>query len=57
MFTYGKSRTEEQLLMSQKRAERARTERDEAEQEKAAQKARLRALRLANENADKEDNG
>lgn len=55
MFTFGKSRTEEQLALSQKRAIRIQTERDDAEQEIADQKERQRAQRLAKAVADKKN--
>jgi len=55
MFTFGKSRTEEQLALSKKRAIRIQTERDDAEQEIADQKERQRAQRLAKAVADKKN--
>jgi len=54
MFTFEKSRTEELLATSQRRASRALREQETAEQEKAEQMARLRALRLAKEAANKD---
>ena len=57
MFTFGKSRTEEQQALSQKRAVRIQTERDDALQEMADKKERQRALRLAKAVADKKDAG
>ena len=57
MFTFGKSRTEEQQALSQKRAVRIQTERDDAEQEIAEQKERQRAQRLAKALADKKAAG
>lgn len=57
MFTYGKSKTEEQRALSERRAERAQIERDEAQRLKTERMAKQRALRLAATGADKEDNG
>lgn len=53
MFTHGKSRAEEQLAISQRKAARIQEEQETAQQERAAQVARLRALRRAKEAADK----
>jgi hypothetical protein len=49
-----KSRAEEQFAATQKKAKLAMKEKDKARQERAASVARLRALRLAKEAADKE---
>jgi len=57
MFAYGKSRTEEQQALSQRRGERALQEREDAQQEIAEKKARLKAMRLAKQAADKEQDG
>lgn len=48
-----KSRAEEQFAATQKKAKLALKEKDKARQERAESVARLRALRLAKEAADK----
>ncbi len=48
-----KSRAEQQFAAAQKKAERNLMEKEKARQERAEQVARLRALRLAQEAADK----
>ncbi len=48
-----KSRAEEQFAATQKKAKKALNEKEKAQQESAAHVARLRALRLAKEAADK----
>ena len=53
MFTPGKTKAEEQLAISQRKAARLLEEKETAQREKAAQTARLRALRLDKETADK----
>ena len=50
-----KSKAEEQFAAIQKKAKRALEEKDEALQERVEQSAKLRALRLAKEAADKEN--
>jgi|GEM_PF-6751932 len=57
MFTFGKSRADEQLEISRRKAVRAQVEMDEAEREKTSKMERLRILRLAKEAADKVKNG
>jgi hypothetical protein len=54
MLKSGKSRAEEQFAATQKKAKQAIKEQDKARQERAESMARLRALRLAKETADKE---
>lgn len=54
MIQIEKSRTEELRVSSQRRIERALREQQSAQKEKAEQKARLRALRLAKEAAERE---
>ena len=49
-----KSRAEEQFAATQKKDKLARKEKEKARQESAEHVARLRALRLAKEAADKE---
>ena len=53
MFKHGLSRAEEQLAISQRKASRIQEEKEIAQKERAAQTARLRALRLDKESADK----
>ncbi len=48
------SRAEEQFAATQKKGKQALMEKDKAQQEMAERMARLRALRLAKEAADKE---
>ena len=48
-----KSRAEEQFAATQKKAKQALKEKEKVQQENAAHVARLRALRLAKEAADK----
>lgn len=48
-----KSKAEEKFIASQKKAEHAKRDREKAQQEKMAHSAKLRALRLAKEEADK----
>ncbi len=48
-----KSRAEEQFAATQKKDKQARKEKEKARQERAEHVARLRALRLAKEAADK----
>ena len=50
-----KSKAEEQFAAIQKKAKRALEEKDEALQERVEHSAKLRALRLAKEAADKEN--
>ena len=52
-----KSMAEEQFAAVRRQAERAQTEHEVALQERAEHIAKLRALRLAKEAADKEDDG
>ncbi len=52
-----KSRAEEKFSATQKKDKQAMTEREKAWQQRMEHTARLRALRLAKEAADKEDNG
>ncbi len=49
-----KSRAEEQFAATQKKDKQALTEKEKARQERAEHVAKLRALRLAKEAADKE---
>ena len=57
MFTFGKTRTEEQQALSRQRAERVRKEREDAQRCIAERMACQRAQRLAREAADKENDG
>jgi uncharacterized protein YifE (UPF0438 family) len=52
-----KSRAEEKFSATQKKDKQAMTEREKAWQQRMEHTARLRALRLAKEAADKEDDG
>ncbi len=52
-----KSRAEEQFAATQKKDKQALTAREKAWQQRMEHTARLRALRLAKEAADKEDDG
>jgi uncharacterized protein YifE (UPF0438 family) len=52
-----KSRAEEKFSATQKKDKQALTEREKAWQQKMEHTAKLRALRLAKEAADKEDDG
>ena len=52
-----KSRAEEQFAATQKKDEQALKEKENAWQQRMEHTARLRALRLAKEAADKEDDG
>ncbi len=52
-----KSRTEEKFSATQKKDKQALTAREKAWQQRMEHTARLRALRLAKEAADKEDDG
>ena len=52
-----KSRAEEQFAATQKKDEQAQKEKETAWQQRMKHSAKLRALRLANEAADKEDDG
>ncbi len=52
-----KSRAEEKFSATQKKDKQALTEREKAWQQRIEHTARLRALRLAKEAADKEDDG
>lgn len=52
-----KSRAEEKFAATQKKDKQALTEREKAWQQRMDHTARLRALRLAKETADKEDDG
>ena len=54
MMKLVKSRAEELFTAIQKKANQARKEKDKASQERAEHIARLKALRLAKELADKE---
>ncbi len=54
MYKSAKSRAEEQFAATQKKTKRALREKEKGRQERAEQTARLRALRLAKEAADKE---
>jgi len=54
MFKFGKSKAEEQLASSQKKAALFLKEKEMARKERSAHVARLRTLRLAKEAADKE---
>ncbi|MCW8916240.1 MAG: hypothetical protein OQK24_10355 [Magnetovibrio sp.] len=53
MFDLGKSKSEQQLATSQRKASRLRAEKEIALKEKKAQRERLRALRLAKQKAEK----
>ncbi|TQV69741.1 hypothetical protein [Denitrobaculum tricleocarpae] len=59
MLKTAKSKAEEQFAATQKKDQKALHERDQARQKSAEHTAKLRALRLAKEAADKEqkDNG
>ena len=57
MFTYGKSKAEQQREVSERRAERAQNEKDEAQRLKADRMAKQRALRLGVRAANKENHG
>ncbi len=50
-----KSKAEEQFAATQKKDKQARNEKEKARRERAEHVAKLRALRLAKEAADKED--
>ncbi len=52
-----KSRAEEQFAATQKKDEQAQKEKENAWQQRMKHSAKLRALRLAKEAADKEDDG
>ena len=52
-----KSSAEEKFAATQKKEKQALTEREKAWQQKMEHTAKLRALRLAKEAADKEDDG
>ncbi len=52
-----KSRAEEQFAASQKKDEQAQEEKENVWQQRMKHSAKLRALRLAKEAADKEDDG
>jgi len=52
-----KSRAEEQFAATQKKDEQAQKEKETAWQQRMKNSAKLRALRLAKEAADKEDDG
>lgn len=52
-----KSRAEEQFAATQKKDEQAQKEKETAWQQRMKHSAKLRVLRLANEAADKEDDG
>ncbi len=52
-----KSRAEEQFTATQKKGKQALKEKENAWQQRMEHTARLRALRLAKEAADKEDDG
>ncbi len=52
-----KSRAEEQFAATQKKDEQAQKEKENAWQQRIKHSAKLRALRLAKEAADKEDDG
>ena len=52
-----KSRAEEQFAATQKKDEQTLKEKENAWQQRMKHSAKLRALRLAKEAADKEDNG
>ncbi len=52
-----KSRAEEQFAATQKKDEQALKEKENAWQQRMKHSAKLRALRLAKEAADKEDDG
>ena len=52
-----KSSAEEKFAATQKKEKQALTEREKAWQQRMEHTARLRALRLAKEAADKEDDG
>ncbi len=52
-----KSRAEEQFAATQKKNEQALKEKDNAWQQRMKHSTKLRALRLAKEAADKEDDG
>jgi hypothetical protein len=53
MWKSAKSRAEEQFAATQNKGKKALTEEDKARQERVEHTARLRALRLAKEAADK----
>lgn len=57
MFTFGNTRSEEHLILSRMRAERARKEHEDAQRKMAERISRQRAQRLAKEAADKDKNG
>lgn len=57
MFAHGKSKAEQQLAQSERRIARAEQEKKDALRQKSEQTARLRAMRLAKEAADKAANG
>ena len=57
MLTTMKSKTEEQFAATQKKDKQALKKKDEAWQQRMEHTARLRALRLAKEAADKDDDG
>jgi len=52
-----KSRAEEQFAATQRKDEQAQKEKENAWQQRIKHSAKLRALRLAKEAADKEDDG
>ena len=52
-----KSRAEEKFAATQKKDEQAQKEKENAWQQRIKHSAKLRALRLAKEAADKEDDG
>ncbi len=57
MLTTMKSKAEEQFAATQKKDKQALKEKDKAWQQRMEHTARLRALRLAKEAADKDDDG
>jgi len=57
MLMLVKSRAEEQFAATQKKDEQAQKEKENAWQQRIKHSAKLRALRLAKEAADKEDDG
>jgi hypothetical protein len=57
MLTTMKSKAEEQFAATQKKDKQALKKKDEAWQQRMEHTARLRALRLAKEAADKDDDG
>ncbi len=57
MLQSAKSRAEEKFAATQKKVEQALKEKETAWQQRMEHTARLRALRLAKEAADKEDDG